>query len=118
MEPINIIEQFVVDILEEVGVSEKEDSLHYWQFKKTLIDRVNARLFMEMIGAMDPKQAALVKQEIESEKPDPKEVMEKISTQIPDFSMRMLNFLNKIRIDLVSDLSVLNSPAMAETAKS
>ncbi|MBI5138830.1 MAG: hypothetical protein HZA95_03475 [Candidatus Vogelbacteria bacterium] len=113
MEQINIIEQFVVDILDEVGVNEKDDSMHYWQFKKTLIDRVNARLFLEMVGAMDPEQAALVKKEIESEKPDPRGVMEKIGSQIPDFSLRVLNALNKIRIDLVSDLSVLKSPAMA-----
>ena len=118
MEQVDMIEQFVVDILEEVGISEKDDSLHYWQFKKTLVDRVNARLFLEMIGAMDAKQAAAIKKEIESEKPNPKEVMEKIGSGIPDFPVRMLNFLNKIRIDLISDLSVLKSPAMAEAVKS
>ncbi len=97
-------------ILEDLGIPSKQDDEKNPEYDKLLDmlkNRINARVYLEMVAMLTPEQATLVSADIDSEKPDPEAVIRKTLEQLPDFAPRLAVVLGKIRSELLEDLKPL-----------
>jgi len=83
----------------------KESDHKYLQLFKAVEQRVDARLFLETVAMLNPEQAALVKQDMEKNNPNPQELLTQVIHEIPNFQLRVVQVLANLRSELLQDLS-------------
>ena len=101
-EQTNIISEFISELLHELNVpSETEE---YTELMTVLEERVNARLFLNIIKSLTPEQAAMVSKDLTSEAPDPDLILEKLLDSAPHLQAVIAGTLGEIHIELTNDL--------------
>jgi len=105
----NIITDFVHELLLSVGISKGASPEVYTRLADVLEQRVNTRVFLEILNALSPEQAALLRAEMDVDRPDPTAFFARIGEQIPDFPVFLLDVLTGMREELLADLSVLRA---------
>jgi hypothetical protein len=104
----DFISIYAEGILEDLGI--KIDGREEVQKLVAMIkNRINARVYLEMVAMLTPEQAALVMEDMDKENPDPEAVIQKTLAQLPDFAPRLAAALGKIRSELLADLKPLVS---------
>src|SRR5688572_17328799 len=95
----DVIEEFAQELLEELGFSTDLDK--YEELKKTIIERVNARVFLDILNSLTPEQAELIANDISGEKPDPDLFFAKIADATPHLQAVIAQSLANIRLEII-----------------
>lgn len=104
---IDFINIYAKSILEDLGIL--DNNKEYEKLLKIVKDRINARVYLEMIAMLTPEQVKNVSLDIDNDNGDPIKTIKKIIEQVPDFQPRMAIILNKIRSELLEDFKVLSN---------
>ena len=103
---MDIIEEFSAELLSDLGIGDS-DGEQYKILLNTINDRVNARLFLEIISVLSPEQAMEVREDMEKAEPNPEKLLFDISQKIPNFQAMVVQLMAKIRVELLEDLKPL-----------
>ena len=96
------IEDYCKEILHDLNLAESDPK--FLEILEVVGNRVNARIFLETLAMLTPEQAALVKQDLDKNNPDPKGVLDKVVSQIPNFQLRIVQVLANLRSELLQEL--------------
>ncbi|MBI3632504.1 MAG: hypothetical protein HY225_03585 [Candidatus Vogelbacteria bacterium] len=104
----NFISEFCEEILSEIGVTATDEDI-FNKIKTTLEDRVNSRLFLEIINLLTPEQAAKLTEELNIKNPEPAKLFERLAVEIPNFQGLVAQILTHLHNELISDLTAIKA---------
>ena len=97
-----LIEHLVEGAIAEAGLVVPEAQLK--ELVMILTERVSVMIFMELLSALSPAQAAAVQASIEADG-DPKDMIERLRTELPDFGPRFAAALVRSYEEISRDLT-------------
>jgi hypothetical protein len=98
----NLVTDFIHELLAELNIP--ADEAESSGLMNTLEERVNSRLFLDIITSLTPEQAALVADDLASENSDADTTMAKLIDQLPHLQATVAQSLGHMRIELLADL--------------
>ncbi len=102
----DFVSELCEEILAEVNIGPADKEV-YEKLKKTLEERINSRLFLEVINLLTPEQASRVTEELKKDNPEPTRLFIELATEIPNFQGLTAQILTVIHDELVGDLGSL-----------
>lgn len=99
----DLISAFSAELLSQAGIK-PESSPEYKRVQELLMERVIARLFLEIIVSLPPDVAEQVANDLKQSKPDPANTMRILSAKVPDLGLRIAQTLTRLHGELLSDL--------------
>ena len=81
-----------------------EDSAEYRRVMESVLDRVTARVFLELIAGLSPEQAKRVAGDLSKGNPEPAATIQALSKEVPDLALRIAQALTRMRGELLTDI--------------
>jgi hypothetical protein len=101
---LTFFEEFADDLIVESGLAVPEESRK--PLRDSLVERIEARLFLELIATLSEEQASQVRQVLEEDATqDMKKTFDVLAQQIPDAQGYILASLMRMREELLKDLT-------------
>jgi len=101
-EQTNIITEFISELLQELNIGTEAEE--YPRLVAILEERVNSRVFLNIVKSLTPEQAALVSRDMTAENSSPDLVLEKLLDNAPHLQAVIAGTLGEIHIELTNDL--------------
>lgn len=101
-EKTNIITEFVIELLKELEIPTGNEE--YSRLVSILEERVNSRVFLNIVKSLTPEQAAMVSRDMTAENSSPDLVIEKLLDTVPHLQAVIAGTLGEIHIELTNDL--------------
>lgn len=101
----DLVTDFVSELLVELGVT--ADNPKYAELSNILEERVTSRVFLDIIKNLTPEQAALVAEDIKSNKPDADKILGELLDQAPHLQTTIAASLGKIHTEIKNDFTKL-----------
>ena len=101
-EQTNIITEFIAELLQELNIGTEAEE--YSRLVSILEERVNSRVFLNIIKSLTPEQAATISRDMTTENPNSELIIEKLLDSAPHLKAVIAGTLGEIHIELTNDL--------------
>lgn len=102
-------DQYIEELIKELNLTGLPDETHR-ELKKSLVDRMEKRVLVDLMEKMSKDQQDEVAKKIEEGK-DNVEIMTYMSEALPDFTVVLKNSLESARLEIIEDMKRINENA-------